>query len=37
MVTGTLTTIGSASGKTVKAVTGVTDILVERGGKWLVD
>jgi uncharacterized protein (TIGR02246 family) len=35
MVTGTLT-IGSVPGKTVKAITRITDILVERGGKWLV-
>lgn len=36
MVTGTLAETGSVSGKTVKTVTRVTDILVERGGKWLV-
>jgi hypothetical protein len=36
MVTGTLTTTGSVSGKTVKAITRISDILVERGGKWLV-
>lgn len=33
MVTGTLTVTGSTSSKTI---TRVTDILVERGGKWLV-
>ena len=36
MVTGTLTVSGSVSGKTVKTVNRSTDILVERGGKWLV-
>ena len=36
MVTGTLTVSRSVSGKTVKTVNRSTDILVERGGKWLV-
>jgi uncharacterized protein (TIGR02246 family) len=36
MVTGTLTATGSVSGKSVKTVNRSTDILVERGGKWLV-
>lgn len=36
MVTGTLAATGSVSGKTVKIISRSTDILVERGGKWLV-
>lgn len=36
MVTGTLTESGSVSGKTVRTSNRSTDILVERGGKWLV-
>jgi len=36
MVTGTLASTGSVSGKSVKTVNRSTDILVERGGKWLV-
>lgn len=35
MVTGTLTTTASVSGKTVRTSVRSTDILVERGGKWL--
>ena len=36
MVTGTLTESGSMQGKTVRTVNRSTDILVERGGKWLI-
>jgi hypothetical protein len=36
VVTGTLASTGSVSGKTVKTINRFTDILVERGGKWLV-
>ncbi len=36
MATGTLTESGTVSGKTVKTMNRSTDILVERGGKWLV-
>jgi hypothetical protein len=36
MVTGTLAATGSVSGKSVKTMNSSTDILAERGGKWLV-